>query len=90
MTAQELLRDYATALARLRRHRRMMRATRCESREDGVCWMAMLNGQIGAEEMCDSCLLRQVAYHFRGEATKEVGGLRRSIERWAKKQAATS
>jgi hypothetical protein len=78
--SNELCRQYATALARLRRHRRTMRETKCDNDDGPPCWM-----ERDGLDMCDKCLLRQVAYHFKGVATKEVGKLRRAIERWAKK-----
>ena len=78
--------DYAAALERLRRHRRTMRENRCPMQsEDGPCWINLQDGSLGMDEICDECLMRQVAYHFRHVAVMDVGKLRRKIERWAKK-----
>lgn len=76
-----LFAEYVAALLRLRRHRRMMRETKCDiarENEGGMpCWV-----ESDALDMCDKCLMRQVAYHFRKEALKEVARLRRKLIRW--------
>lgn len=76
---RELFSGYVTAMLRLRRHKRTMRETKCEDRDGPPCWLSVMEGELDAGEMCDRCLMRQVAYHFRGEALKEVGQLRRKI-----------
>lgn len=89
MTAEELLLEYASAMERLRRHKRTIFQNRkCGVPDDQPCWVVYLEGGYLMEEMCPACVKRTVAYQFRKLALKDVGRLRRAITQWAKKQGA--
>jgi hypothetical protein len=81
--------EYATALERLRRHKRTIRENKCPER-DKPCWIDLIEGSIGMDEMCDPCLMREVERYFRKEALKDVGRLRRKIERDARNAVPTN
>jgi hypothetical protein len=85
ITQRALFINYALATERVRRHKRTMRENRCSER-DAPCWMDFKGGDppLGAADMCDECLMRQIAYQFRVEAMAELKKARRLIEKHAK------
>jgi hypothetical protein len=82
--AHDLVLDFSAATERLRRHNRILRASRCVSPEDFPCWLEFKTGGIFADEMCAGCMRHHLEYFFRQDALLQVRRAKQGIELYSK------